>query len=158
METKTIQKEWSFNFDFNVTTGKDYGRFFNGLKEKKFLGNKIGESSYFPPKPFCSRTLKFEAELLECDGTGIVEAFTIYHDEINMVNFPQNDSIPKVPFVLGVIKIGNSDQCLLHFLSGFDMSDIKKLPEQIKVGMKVKPVWAEVRTGGILDIKYFQPA
>ncbi len=158
MAKETIQKEWSFNFDFNVTTGETYGRFFNGLKEKKLLGNKIGESSYFPPKPFCSRTLKSEAELLESDGIGIIEAFTIYNDEINMVNYPQNASIPKTPFVLGVIKIGNSDHCLLHFLSGFGESDIKELPDKIKVGMKVKPVWAEERTGGILDIKYFEPA
>jgi len=158
MAKDTIQKDWSFNFDFNVTTGETYGRFFNGLKDKKFLGNKIGGNSYFPPKPFCSRTLKFEAELLESDGIGTIEAFTIYYDEINMVNFPQNDRIPKIPFVLGVIKIGNSDHCLLHFLSDFGVSDIKELPNKIKVGMKVKPVWAEVRTGGILDIKYFQPA
>ena len=65
--------------------------------------------------------------------------------------------MPQVPYVLGVIKINDSDQCLIHFLSGFDTDDPQELPAKIQVGMKVRPVWAKERTGDILDIEYFEP-
>jgi len=157
MADKTIPKEWSFDFDFSASMGETYTRFMDGLKEKKFLGNVCGGRTFFPPRSFCDRTFEPAGQWLESDGTGTVEAFTIYYEQANKVLYPGAESLPEAPYVVAVIKIGDSEQCFIHLLSGFDADDPEKWPEKIKVGMKVRPVWSEERAGNILDIKYFEP-
>ena len=80
MTAKTIKKEWSLDLDFRAPMGETYTRFMEGLKEKTFLGNRCGERTFFPPQPFCDKTLALCGEWLESDGTGKVEAFTVVHE------------------------------------------------------------------------------
>ncbi len=157
MSGRTIKKEWSLDADFSAPMGETYTRFVEGLKEKVFLGNRCGGRIFFPPKPFCDKTLESAGEWLQSDGTGKVEAFTVIHEKSNGVVFPDTAHFPEVPYVLGVIRINGSDQCLIHFLSGFDNDDPQAWPEKIQVGMEVRPVWSEERSGHILDIRYFEP-
>ena len=157
MTDTTIKKEWSLDLDFSAPMGETYTRFMEGLKEKTFFGNRCGERTFFPPRLFCDRTLEAAGEWLESDGTGKVEAFTIIHEKSCGVVFPDTENFPEVPYVLGVIRINGSDQCLIHFLGGFNSDDPQEWPEKIQVGMKVRPVWSEERAGNILDIKYFEP-
>lgn len=157
MKANTIEREWSIDLDFSQSLGETYTRFVEGLTEKKFLGNKVGGQTFFPPKPFCSRTYELPTEWLECDGTGTVEAFTVYYKERESVIYPDAEISMSPPFVIAVIRINRSDQCLLHYLSGFDADDPARLLEKIKSGLEVRPVWAEERHGNILDIKYFEP-
>jgi uncharacterized OB-fold protein len=157
MSAKTIDKEWSLNIDFRQSLGETYTRFMEGLKEKKFLGNKIGDQTFFPPKPFCNRTYELPSEWVECDGAGTVEAFTVYHNEPEGVLYPDVKVELAPPYVVAVIRINDSDQCLLHFLSGIDANDPAQLLEKVSAGLQVKPVWAGERHGNILDVKYFEP-
>ncbi|MDY6851224.1 MAG: OB-fold domain-containing protein [Thermodesulfobacteriota bacterium] len=152
-----IQKEWSFDFDYSVSMGETYTVFMEGLKDKKFLGNRIGDRTFFPPRNFCDRTFKLPDEWLESDGSGTVEAFTVCYRESNSVQYPLPRDLPGFPRVIGVIRINNSDQCFIHFLSGFDAKAPEDIPAGIQAGMKVRPVWAKDRTGCILDIEYFEP-
>ncbi len=158
MSDKTIKKEWSLDLDFSAPMGETYTRFMDGLKDKTFLGNRCGEGTFFPPKPFCDKTLEAAGEWLQSDGTGTVEAFTVIHEKSKGVDFPHSEHFPEVPYVLGVIRINGSDQCLIHFIGGFDSDDPQEWPEKIEVGMAVRPVWSEERSGNILDIKYFKPS
>ena len=157
MTGRTIKKEWSLDLDFSNPMGETYTRFMEGLKDKTFLGNRFGERTFFPPRPFCDRTLAPAGEWLLSDGTGKVEAFTVIHEKSKGVAFPGTEHFPEVPYVLAVIRINGSDQCLIHFLAGFDTDDPQAWPEKIQVGMAVRPVWSEERTGHILDIKHFEP-
>jgi len=117
MTGRTIQKEWTLDLDFSAPMGETYTRFVEGLKEKTFLGNRCGERTFFPPRPFCDRTLAPAGEWLESDGNGTVEAFTVIHEKSKGVAFPGTEHFPEVPYVLGVIRINGSDQCLIHFLA-----------------------------------------
>jgi uncharacterized OB-fold protein len=157
MSAKTIDKEWSLNIDFKQSLGETYTRFVEGLQEKKFLGNKIGDQTFFPPKPFCNRTYESPSEWLECDGTGVVEAFTVYHHEPEGVTYPDVKVELKPPYIVAAIRINDSSQCLIHFLSGLDADDPAGLLKKVSEGLTVKPVWAEERHGNILDIKHFEP-
>ena len=157
MAGKTIKKEWSLDLDFSNPMGETYTRFMEGLKEKTFLGNRFGERTFFPPRSFCDRTLESAGEWLQSSGVGTVEAFTVIHEKFNGVVFPDTENFPEVPYVLGVIRINGSDQCLIHFLAGLGSDDPQEWPEKIQVGMEVRPVWSEKRSGNILDIKYFEP-
>ena len=158
MKAKTIEKQWNVDVDFKVSLGEVYTGFMEGLKEKKFLGNKIGDQTFFPPKPYCNRTYELPSGWVESDGTGTVEAFTVYHSEPEGVAFPNVEISLTPPYIIAVIRIENSDQCLLHFISGVDASDPAGLLKKVSAGLTVKPVWAEERHGNILDIKYFEPA
>lgn len=157
MKKEAIEKEWHFDFNFSVTSGEVLGRFLEGLQKKEFLGNQIDSHTFFPPKPFYERTLQIPDKWVECDGTGIVEAFTICCKDENSIHYPGAEKRPKAPYVVGVIRVGNSEQCLIHYLSGFGTDDPKELSEKIQIGMKVQPVWARERTGVIFDIEYFEP-
>ncbi len=157
MSNNVIKKEWRFNFDFSVASGETYGRFFKGLNDKKIIGNICNNRTFYPPKPFCDKTLKPPDAWLECDGAGIVEAFTICCEKSNGVKFSKTDKKPDVPYVLGVIKIKDSEHCIIHFISGFETKDVSEIADKIEIGMKVKPVWATKREGEILDIEYFEP-
>ena len=157
MTGKTIKKEWSLDLDFSAPMGEIYTRFMEGLKEKEFLGNRCGDGTYFPPRPFCDKTLEAAGEWLQSDGTGKVEAFTVIYEKSSSVAFPDTPYFPDVPYVLGVIRVNGSDQSLIHFLGGLDSDDPQEWPEKIQVGMKVRPVWSQERAGNILDIKYFEP-
>ncbi len=157
MMENTIKKEWGFDFNFSMATGEVLGKFLQGLTEKKFIGNKFDSHTFYPPKPFYEKTLQVPDKWVECDGVGIVEAFTICCKDENAVQYPKTEKRPKAPFVIGVVKVGDSEQCLIHYLSGFDTDDPRELSEKIHVGMKVRPVWAKERTGVIFDIEYFEP-
>lgn len=156
MKENTIKKEWSFDFDYSASLGAVYTKFMEGLKEKKFLGNKCGGRTFFPPRPFCYRTLELTSEWLEGDGVGTLEAFTVCYQETNSVAYPRSEMKPRVPYVLGVIRVHDSDQCFFHILSGVDAQDPAALLEKIKAGLKVRPVWAKERIGNILDIESFE--
>jgi len=157
MSGQTIDKEWSFDFDFSMNLGSAYSKFMDGLKEKKFLGNKMGERTYCPAKDFCFRTLEKPSEWVELDGTGTVEAFTVCHRKDNHVIYKESNRLPEPPYVLGVIRIDHSDCCMLHFLGGVDPQNPNELMRKIRAGLKVRPVWAKQREGNILDIQYFEP-
>jgi uncharacterized OB-fold protein len=158
VERNAIGKEWSFDFDFEVPLGRTYTAFMEGLKNKRFVGNVCGGRIFYPPRPFCDRTLETPGQWLECDGTGTVEAFTVVYRKANAVSYPGHERLPAVPYAVGVIRVDRSEQCLIHFLSGFGTDDPDELHEKIRAGMKVRPVWAKDRTGNILDIEYFEPA
>jgi uncharacterized OB-fold protein len=157
MKADTIKKEWSLDFDFSSSMGETCTEFMEGLKEKKFLGNKIGGRTFFPMKPFCDRTFELPTECLEIDGSGIVEAFTVYNKRPEGVAYPDSEISLSPPFIIAVIRINDSDQCFLHFLSGIDPTKPAQLLERVEAGLRVRPVWAEERHGNILDIKYYEP-
>ena len=157
MKANTIEKEWSLDLDYSVSLGETYTGFMEGLKEKKFLGNKIGDQTFFPPKPFCNRTYELPSGWVESDGTGTVEAFTIYQKEPEGIVYPDAKVELSPPYIVAVIRISNSDQCLIHLISGIDANDPEQLLNKVSAGLTVRPVWAEERHGNILDIKYFEP-
>jgi uncharacterized OB-fold protein len=43
-------------------------------------------------------------------------------------------------------------------VSGVPFDDPRDLEKNLKIGMKLKPVWKEERIGNMFDIAYFEPA
>jgi len=149
--------QWNLHCDFSQPQGELYSQFMSALKDKKFLGTKIGEKSYFPVKQFCSTTYEEPSEVLESDGVGVVESFTIYNKIPSRVAFPGADLTVEAPYIVAAISVHGSSQSFFHFLSGVDIDNPLALLKSIKAGLEVRPVWAENRQGNILDILYFEP-
>jgi uncharacterized OB-fold protein len=153
MEQVKIKKiRYAWHNPYKVTLGAEYSRFLEGLKQKKIFGNicpKCGEL-YVPARPFCDDCLEKPIEWIETDGMATLQSFTVTH-----VKFL---GLPDPPHITGIVKVGKSVTNFLHFVSGVAFDDPKDLENNVKVGMKLRPVWKDNRVGDMFDIAYFEPA
>ena len=145
--------EYAWHSPYKVTLGKTYARFLNGLKQKKILGNICPQCGglYVPARPFCDKCFVEPTEWVETDGSATLQSYTVTYVKL----FPE---APDPPFIVGIVKVGDSVTNFLHKISGVPYQDPRDLEKQLKVGMKLRPVWKEERTGDMFDIAHFEPA
>jgi len=151
MEEDKIKKiEYSWHIPYDVVLGEVYAKFLNGLKEKKILGNVCPKCKglHVPAKPFCDLCFEANTDWVETDGSATLVTYAICY-----APFP---TLPPPPSMTGIMKVGDSITNLLHNLS-VPFEDPKELDDKLKIGMKLKPVWKEERTGDMFDIAYFEP-
>jgi uncharacterized OB-fold protein len=98
---------------------------------------------FWPPRLSCTKCFSELSEVVEIGPYGTVETFT-------QVNYTEPIHPRKAPFVYGVIKLDGADTGMAHFIDEADFGEIR-------IGMRVKPVFAKDKKGNILDIKYFKP-
>lgn len=118
-------------------------RFLKALRDdKKFLATRCPACRrvYCPPRSVCPSCFEDCAEWLEVGPQGVLTTFTqaLYSD------FEQRKHRP----LFGLIKLDGADTCLLHKIG--ETALIK-----LSIGARVAPVFAESRTGSILDVSYF---
>lgn len=149
-EFMTIPGKWEI--DYTYAAGAHATKFFRELKENKRIFGVSCKSCrrvLMPPRPLCERCYISTGEWVEVSDTGVIETFGIVYWKFK--------GLPDPPYAVGVIKLGRADEGILHFIGGVDLSDPKKATDKIRVGSKVRAVWADERKGTILDIKYFEP-
>jgi uncharacterized OB-fold protein len=103
----------------------------------------------------CSKTFVPPREYCEHCWTKIADKRVDLGNEGELVNYAvvrYNDKhLPKkAPYILGQIKLTGADTPLTHIVMGVD-------PKDVRVGMKVKAVFAEKTTNTILDLDHFEP-
>lgn len=98
---------------------------------------------YMPPQSICGPCFQKIDGLVPVADTGTLETFTVVNYKI-----PQHPV--DAPFVYGIIKLDGADTGLLHIIGECQEKDLR-------IGMRVQAVYAEQRTGSMLDIKYFRP-
>jgi len=101
-----------------------------------------------PPRAYCERCFVPLNDWVELKPEGTLEAFTIV-----TVPFPDER---EPPYIVGYFKIGQASTNIPHFLEGIDLSDIEKAKTEIKVGMRVKVMFRDQRTGSATDF-YIEP-
>lgn len=140
---------WELDFQLNI--GESDRRFFEGLKEKRILGNRCPDCGkvYVPPQTYCDECFVEPDEWIEQGPEGVLESYT--------VTFRQFRNMPEPPYVNGVVRVGASETCFLHFVGGIDYDEPEDLIDAVEAGTRVRPVWREEREGDIQDIKYFTP-
>ena len=123
-------------------------KFFRAVKDKgTFLATYCEECdiSFVPPKAFCDRCLGELDSYIDVGTVGYVETFTL--------SFRNMDgSEKKEPEILAMVRIGDTDGGLIHYLKGFDI-------DEVGIGMPVKAVFKpkKQRKGSIEDIIGFGP-
>lgn len=150
-DTEAYKKEYSWNLDFAVNLGDVHRRFFEGLEEKRILGNACPECGnvFVPPQPHCDECFVETTDWRQTDGTGVIDSY--------VVTYFQFRNMPEPPYVTAAIRIGDSEKSLLHFVGGVEYDDGEELMERVDTGMEVEPVWSDDRDGSIQDIEYFEP-
>ena len=152
MEKEQIRKvDYAWHIPYKVILGDTYATFFNGLKQKKIIGNVCPKCKglHIPAKPYCEMCLEAPTKWVETDGIATLLSYTVTY-----VKFL---GLPEPPHITGIIKVGDSTTNFLHFISGVPFEDPRDLEKNLKIGMKLRPVWKEERVGDMFDIAHFKP-
>ncbi len=136
-------------YDFSWHLGKYWSRFLAELRDnKRFMATKCPECGmvFIPPRQVCGRCYKVMEEWVEVGPEGELKGFTV-------VRFPYIDAnhggLKQVPFTSIWVTLDGADTRMIHFCNEHD-------EHKLEVGMRMRPVWAENRTGSIHDVEYFE--
>jgi uncharacterized OB-fold protein len=131
---------------YTWSVGEVGSGFFSELRDnRKVYGKRCPacKKVLVPARKVCGKCFKQTDEWVEVGNEGTVQTFTVvrYSSDVQPLN---------PPFGYGIIRLDGADTGMAHLLHGSD-------PAKWKIGMRVKAVFKEKRTGNILDIAYFQP-
>ena len=125
----------------------EYGsRFFYELREnKKIWATRCPgcKKVFIPPRKTCPDCFTPIGEWLEVGPKGRLVTFTIVRYSAQIHPIP-------APLAIGIIQLDGADTGLVHLIGGVEV-------EEIRSGMRVKPVFKEEGKGNLLDISYFEP-
>lgn len=157
METRSSERDLSLlameevaHMPYRWALGLDGSKFFNEIKDREvLLGIRCPKCKkvYVPPRKVCGPCFVKMDELVELGNEGIVEAVTV-------VNFPFIDPDTgerrPVPYIYGYIKLDRADNLFSHI--------VRTRPGvSVKVGDRVKAIFAKEKKGRIQDISHFEP-
>ncbi len=136
-------------YDFHWHLGYYWSKFLAELRDnKRFMGVKCPECGwvYMPPRQVCGKCYVEMNEWVEVGPEGVLEGFTI-------VRFPyvdaNNGGMKQVPFTSIWVTLDGANTRMMHFGNVYD-------EKELEVGMRMRAVWAEERTGSIHDVAYFE--
>ncbi|MHA1731109.1 MAG: Zn-ribbon domain-containing OB-fold protein [Promethearchaeota archaeon] len=137
--------------EFNFWVGKYVDKFYDGLMEKKIVGNKCAGCGkvYVPPRKVCgacSRDIPLESTV-DLPDTGTLLNYTLTPYWVS----ERNTKKKRKPSLVGLVKIDGSDSALIYKILGAEEGDLE-------TGMKVKAEWNKRLKGEPGDIKGFKPA
>jgi uncharacterized protein len=141
VEPLTLKGQIKVPYTWSV--GEVGSRFLVALRdEQKILGNQCQScrTVFVPPRQNCGKCFQRINHWLEVGPEGTVEAFTVVRQA-----YPLQPAEPPYAYVL--IKLDGADVAFLHL--------IKTDLERLKKGVRVRPCFAEKRSGQIRDIEAF---
>ena len=134
--------------EFNFWVGISMDRFYDHLKDKKFIGTKCSKCNrvMVPPRNRCGKCFAKAEEFVELAETGTLKNFTFTHYKINERRIrPLKD-----PLTVGLVQLDGADTSM-----AFPILNAK--PDNITEDLRVKAVWGEITKGLPEDIKGFEP-
>lgn len=131
-------------------SGPAMGMWFAGLREKKFLANKCPKChrTQIPPREICAICRVRVDEYVELGPAGTVTNFDIvYFASPDPLTGAVRDT-PYAP-VYVVLDGATKSEAFAFELKKEDIG-------RVRVGVRVRPVWAEKPTGSFKDLLYFE--
>jgi uncharacterized protein len=131
---------------FRYTPGVGNTSFYEALRDRGvFLGSRCGACgvTYLPARIFCERCLAELEPSEECGPEGELVSWTVAHVDVD-------DRPLDEPVTYGLVRLDGADTVFLHRL--IDMNDSPV------IGVRLRAVLAEDRTGSIFDVEGFAPA
>jgi len=137
---------------YELAVGPTWHRFYEGFKKEKIFGTRCSQCDrvLVPARSFCSRCFVDMDEWVEVSQEGAVISWVI-------TNYEYFGMPTKPPFINAAVLLDGTDCGFMHLMGGVDLSDLDRVGENVKTGMKVRAVWRKEKTGCIMDIKYFEP-
>jgi 3-hydroxybutyryl-CoA dehydratase len=132
---------------YQYFAGRTGSRFLVALRdEKKIMGVRCKhcDKVFLPPRRTCERCMADLSEAwVELKPTGTVTGFTV-------VRYAEPHQPVAPPYILALIQLDGADTPICHIVRGIAVS-------QMKVGLRVKAVFAKKTTSTIMDIACFRP-
>ncbi|MDP9119083.1 MAG: Zn-ribbon domain-containing OB-fold protein [Actinomycetota bacterium] len=128
---------------FRYTPGVGNTAFFEALRDRGvFLGSRCDDCgvTYLPARIFCERCLAELEPSVECGPEGELNSWTVARVDVD-------DRPLDEPITYGSVRLDGADTVFLHRLI-----DLDREPE---IGMRLRAVLAQERTGSIFDIEGF---
>jgi hypothetical protein len=127
--------------------GRLGSKFIIALRDKKKITGVRCETcsiTFIPPREYCEHCwTKISENWVDLGNEGELVNYTVvrYNDK----HLPK-----KAPYILGQIKLTGADTPLTHIVTGVD-------PRDVRLGMKLKAVFADRPTNTIMDLDHFEP-
>jgi uncharacterized OB-fold protein len=140
--------EEALKVPYAYSAGPVVSRFLVSLRDKReILGIRCAKCAlvYVPPRAVCGRCMARLDQWVRLSGQGAVESYTTVH-----YREPYHPARLGEPIHYAIVRLDGADTGFVHLLG-----EVGK--KALRVGMRVEPVFAEQRTGTILDIRYFRP-
>ena len=134
---------------FNYAVGMHGSLFLQELRDhRRFMAVKCPrcQKVYIPPRRVCGTCFVEMNDFVEVGPEGTIGTFTILR--YAFID-PETGEQKPVPYGYGFIRLDGADTLFQHYI---DIQDETK----IKIGARVRPVFADERKGTIKDIEYFQ--
>jgi len=159
-EQELIRLNRTISVKQKFATGPVMGKFLKGLKEKKILAIKCPTCGRLqsPPREVCAICRVRNEEWVEIGPGG----------EMRMMEYcfyaspdPLTGESRETPYgAIGILLDGCKDEEVFwHLLNPEQLDKVEMgivLGSKVKHGTRIRPVWAENRTGSVGDIKYFE--
>lgn len=133
---------------YQYFAGQTGSRFIIALRdEKKILGMRCEacDKVFVPPRSTCERCFAdLRNQWVEVKDTGTVTGFTV-------VRYAEPHQPVAPPYIQALIRLDGADTPLTHIVQGIS-------PEEMKVGLRVKAVFADEPRQTVLNIDHFAPA
>jgi uncharacterized OB-fold protein len=145
--TDSYVVEGKLALPYTYFAGRVGSTFITTIRDKnKIMGVKCNTCNkvFVPPRQTCELCLEdIRDNWVELGNTGEVVNFTV-------VRYDDKHLPRKAPFVMAMVQLDGADTPMVHILEGVDI-------DKVKIGAKVKAVFAEETTNTILDIDHFEP-
>jgi 3-hydroxybutyryl-CoA dehydratase len=132
---------------YKYFAGRTGSTFLVALRDqKKILGLRcpLCDKVYVPPRLTCERHVTTRlSEWVPLSGSGEVTAFTV-------VRYAEPYQPCPPPYILALIRLDGADSALAHIVRGV-------APGAMRVGLRVRAVFATTTTSTIRDIDHFTP-
>lgn len=131
---------------YNWSVGETGSRFLTTLRDHKVLLGKRCESCqtvFVPPRKMCPSCFVDTGGWVQVGPQGILKTFTV-------VRYANGLQPLESPFAYGIVQPDGASTGLIHVLGEADLDNLRS-------GIRVEPVFADERSGSILDIRYFRP-
>ncbi len=134
------------NLTFSYAAGETASRFLIALRdERRIYGTHCSDCGrvLVPARSYCARCGVETSDWLEVGPAGLLVGHTI-------VQRPEANHPLPAPFAYGLIRLDGADVNLVHLLGQIPLDSIES-------DLRVEAVFAQERSGHILDIAYFKP-
>lgn len=146
--TEMLHVSHTMTLSWRYGTSDYFRTFMDALREsRRILGMRcpVCHRVYLPPRPVCGDCFAELREWVEVKDTGTVRAFTVVH--VPIIDPPTGKPRP-TPYSMALIQLDGAGTMLNHYLSTNE-------PAAPCIGMRVRAVWREARTGALSDILHF---
>jgi uncharacterized protein len=142
--SQPLRAPLEIGFDYTRSLGPTLSRFMAALAGRRILGARSGDGRvHAPPFEFDPVTFAPPAELVPVGPEGTVTTWS-------WAPLPLEGQPLAHPFAWALIRLDGADTAMLHAVDAGSAG-------AMRTGMRVRPRWAETRTGHIRDIACFEP-